>query len=105
MEQWVFGMADASQNSAVGCMELVPQGDATTLLPIIQQHVLPGTTIWSDQWAAYNNVGSLPGVARHGVVNLSLYLVNPTTRVNTQKVESYWNRVKTKFKRMIQWRI
>ena len=27
-------------------------------------------------------------------------LVNPTTGVHTQNVESYWNRVKTKFKRM-----
>ena len=88
-------MADTSQTPAVGYMELVQQRDATTLLPIIQQHVLPGTTIWSDQWAAYNNVGSLPGVVGHGVVNHSLHLVDPTTGVNTQTVESYWNRVKT----------
>ena len=101
MKQWVFGMADTSQTPAVGYMELIPQRDTTTLLPIIQQHVLPGTTIWSDQWAVYNNVGSLPGVAGHGVVNHSLHLVDPTTRVNTQTVESYWSRVKTKFKRMM----
>ena len=50
-----------------------------------------------------NYVGSLPGVAGHGVVNYSLHLVDPTTGVNTQKVESYWpwNSVKTKFKRMM----
>ena len=97
-EQWVF---DTSQTPAVGYMELVPQRDAITLLPIIQHHVLPGTTVWSDQQAAYNNVGSLPGVAGHGVVNHSLHLVDLTTGVNTQKVESNWNRVKTKFKRMM----
>ena len=68
---------------------------------IIQQHVLPGTTIWSDQWAAYNNVGSLPGIAEHGVVNHLLHFVDSATGVNTQTVESYWNRVKTKFKRMM----
>ena len=61
-------MADTPQTPAIGYMELVPQRDATTLLPVIQQHVFPGTTIWSDQWATYNNVGSLPGVAGHGVV-------------------------------------
>ena len=93
-------MVDTSQTPAVGYMELVPRRDAATLLPIIQQHVLPGTTIWSDQWAAYNNVSSLPGVAGHGVVNHSLHFVNPSTGVNTQTVASYWNRVKTKFKRM-----
>ena len=93
-------MVDTSQTPAVGYMELVPRRDAATLLPIIQQHVLPGTTIWSDQWAAYNNVSSLPGVAGHGVVNHSLHFVNPSTGVNTQTVESYWNRVKTKIKQM-----
>ena len=74
---------------AVGYMELVPQRDATTLLPSLQQHVLPGTTIiWSDQWAAYNNVGSLPGVAGHGVVNHLFHFVDPTTGVNTQTVRA-----------------
>ena len=81
-------------------MELVPRRDAATLLPIIQQHTLPGTTIWSDEWAAYNRVATLPGIAGHGVVNHSLHFVDPATGVNTQSVESYWNRVKTKFKRM-----
>ena len=99
-ENWVFGLADTSQKPAVGYMELVPRRDAATLLPIIQQHVLPGTTIWSDEWAAYNRVASIPGVAVHGVVNHSIRFVDPTTGVNTQTVESYWNRVKTKFKRM-----
>ena len=42
----------------------------------------------------------LSAVSGHGVVNHSLHFVDPTTGVNTQTVESYWNRVKTKFKRM-----
>ena len=81
-------------------MELVPRRDAATLLPIIQQHTLPGTTIWSDDWAAYNRISTLPGITGHEVINHSLHFVTPTTGVNTQTVESYWNRVKTKFKRM-----
>ena len=100
-ESWVFGLADTSQTLALGYMEIVPRRDAATLLPIIQQHVLPGTTIWSDEWAAYNRVAAIPGVAGHGVVNHSLHFVDPVTGVNTQTVESYWNRVKTKFKRML----
>ena len=36
----------------------------------------------------------------YGVVNRSISFVEPTTGVFTQNVESYWNRVKTKLKRM-----
>lgn len=94
-------MVDVSQSPAVGYMEIVGQTrTAATLLPIIQRHTKPNTTIHSDQWAAYNNVGSLPTVSSHATVNHSLHFVDPVTGVHTQNVESYWNRVKTKLKRM-----
>ena len=81
-------------------MEVVPHRDANTLLPLITAHVAPGTIIHSDKWAAYNQVQRLPNVSSHEVVNHSVNFVEPTTGVNTQNVESYWNRVKTKLKRM-----
>ena len=81
-------------------MEVVPSRDANTLLPIIQAHTAPGTTTHSNQWRAYNSVSSLPGVTAHRVVNHSLHFLDPGTGVHTQTVESYWNRVKTKLKRM-----
>ena len=59
-----------------------------------------GTIVNSDLWAAYNHVQQLPPVAQHQTVNHSLNVVDPTTRVQTQNVESYWNQVKGKFKRM-----
>ena len=100
-EQWVFGLVDTTQTPALGYMELVQRRDAATLLPIIQQHTLPGTTIWSDDWAAYRRVASLPGVSSHEVVNHSLNFIDSITGVQTQAVESYWNRVKRKFKKMM----
>ena len=99
-EIWVFGMVDVSQQPAMGYMEIVQQRDAPTLLPIIQAHTQAGTTIHSDQWAAYRNVRTLPGIASHQTVNHSLEFVNPVTGTHTQNIESYWNRVKGKLKRM-----
>ena len=50
--------------------------------------------------AAYNRVQHLPPVAQHQTVNHSIEFVNSATGVHTQNIESYWNRVKTKIKRM-----
>ena len=99
-EIWVFGLVDTSRTPALGYMEIVSDGSAATLLPIIQAHVAPDTIIHSDQWAAYNSVPSLPNVGSYSAVNHSLHFVDPATGTHTQNVESYWNRVKTKFKRM-----
>ena len=91
-------MVDTSLTPALGVMQLVAQRDAATLLPIIQQHVRPGTIVWSDMWAAYNRVQHLPPVAQHQTVNHSIEFVNSATGVHTQNIEPYWNRVKTKKK-------
>ena len=72
---------------------------AHTLLPVMQRHLRPGTILYSDLWAAYN-IQQLPPVAQHDIVNHSLNFVYPVTGVHMQNVESYWNRVETKFKRM-----
>ena len=81
-------------------MEIVPQRDVATLLSFINAHVALGTIIPSDEWAAYNRVQKLSNVSSHGVVNHSINFVEPTTGVQMQNAESYWNRVKTKLKRM-----
>lgn len=93
-------MVDTSHTPALGYVEVVQQRDAATLLPIIQQHTKPGTEVWSDQWAAYNTVSTLPTVSRHRTVNHSLHFKDPATGVHTNHIESYWDRIKTKIKRM-----
>ena len=81
-------------------MEIIHQRNAAALLPIIEAHTVPGTIIHSDEWAAYRRVGGIPGVAGHSTVNHSLNFVDPGTGTHTQNVESYWQRVKGKLKRM-----
>ena len=97
---WVFGMVDVSHKPALGYLEIVPQRDAATLLPIIQAHSNPETEIWSDEWRAYSQVPSLPNITTHRTVNHSLHFKDPVTGVHTNHIESYWNRVKVKLKRM-----
>ena len=99
-DAWVFGIVDTSHTPALGFMQLVQTRDAATLLPIIRNHVAPGTIVHSDQWRAYNRVANLQPVATHQTVNHSVNFVDPMTGVHTQHVESYWNRVKVKLKRM-----
>ena len=55
---WVFGLyerATADQPKRVLFFK-VDSRDAVTLLNIIYNHVLLGTTIHSDCWAAYNRI-------------------------------------------------
>ena len=93
-------MVDTSHQPALGYMEIVNKRDAATLLPIIQAHVAPGTTIHSDEWAAYRRISALPGIAGHSTVNHSLNFIDPVTGTHTQNIESYWNRAKGKLKQM-----
>ena len=98
-EIWVLGMVDVSQSPALGFFKVVPQRNAAILLPIIQQHVAPGTVVHTDQWASYNQVGNLPNVAAHATVNHSVQFGTPSG-VHTQNIECYWIRAKMKPKRM-----
>ena len=99
---WVFGMCDTSQSPALGVMCIVPNRTHSTLLPILQQHLRPGNLVHSDQWRAYYScVQQLQPVAQHQTVNHSLNFVDPTTGIHTQNVESYWSRVKRKFRALM----
>ena len=79
-------MVDVSHSPALGYVQVVHQRDAATLLPIIQQHTKPNTEVHSDEWAAYNNVASLPNVSTHKTVNHSLHFKDPLTGVQHRKL-------------------
>ena len=67
---WVIGMVECNTNMCI--MVAVEDCDAATLLPIIAQHVLPGTHIITDSWQAYYQL-SQP----YDIVNHRLHFVNP----------------------------
>ena len=69
----------------------MPDRTADTLVTIIRDWIEPGTTIISDQWAAYHNLDS------HGYthrVNHSFQFVDPVTKAHTNTIESTWRTVK-----------
>jgi hypothetical protein len=87
----VFGGYD--QLSKEGFLCTVPNRTRNTLLPIIREHILPGTTIVSDEARVYSslcNEGYL-----HQTVNHSIgQWVNVATGATTNHVEAFWGRAK-----------
>lgn len=99
--RWVFGLYDTELKA--GYLKAVEDRSRDTLLPIIQEHVLPVTEIHSDQWRAYVNViGALPMIPPyiHFTVNHGQNIVDPVTVTHTNNVECMWKNCKRKFKAM-----
>ncbi|XP_046663007.1 uncharacterized protein LOC124355897 [Homalodisca vitripennis] len=93
--QWVFGGIE--RQSRESFLVPVDQRDRDTLLDIIQQWVLPGTTIVSDCWRAYNCLGD-EGF-RHLTVNHSINFVDPNTGAHTNTIERHWREVRANIPR------
>ncbi|KAI6654009.1 hypothetical protein LOD99_11462 [Oopsacas minuta] len=93
--QWIFVMFETGTNKAV--VVVVPDRTTVTLLPIIQQYILPGTTIHSDEWASYAILQYTTYV--HHTVNHSQNLVDPHTGVHTQGIEISWGSVKKRLRK------
>ncbi|KAJ8980947.1 hypothetical protein NQ317_001210, partial [Molorchus minor] len=52
--QWIFGRIEKGFSK----LFIVPveNRDASTLVPLIKKHILPGSTIMSDCWRSYRNL-------------------------------------------------
>lgn len=95
--QWVLGMVQlqvgppgTQRRGGSVRLEVCPSNrrDASTLLGIIKKHGRPGTTVMTDEWAAYR---ALPTLGyQHLTVNHSQNFVDPSTWANTQTIESTW---------------
>ena len=91
---WVFGLVERTLERRL-VVKVVEKRDAATLLPIIRGCVLPGSTVLTDCWRAYNGIESELGL-EHGTVNHSVNYVDPLTLNHTNTIEGTWNGLKMK---------
>lgn len=94
-QQWVFG--GVKVGSAKCFMVPVARRNKETLLPLIRQYIAPGSTIVSDEWAAYQDSDHDPNYT-HLTVNHSQHFVDPITGACTNHIESTWQKAKQKHK-------
>ncbi|ESN96922.1 hypothetical protein HELRODRAFT_85927 [Helobdella robusta] len=60
--------------------------------------IILGTTVWTDQWTAYNRITALTGLA-HQTINHSITF-RAVNGMHTNGVENLWQCAKQKFKKM-----
>ena len=83
-QQWVFG--GICRETRECFMYTAPDRSAATLLPIIAQSILPGSTVMPDLWAAHGGIGAMR--FQHHTVNHTLNFVDPVTGTHTQNVKN-----------------
>jgi transposase-like protein len=88
---WVLGLYQRG-TAKLRAIVLTQDRSAASLLPLIQRHVLPGTTIMTDEWRAYRGLPALGYT--HLRVNHSTNFVDPLTGAHTQNIESQWRPMK-----------
>ena len=93
VDLWVFGGVDTVTKRAF--VHIVNNRTRATLLPIIQQLIIPGSIIWSDTWAPYFTLQQHG--YQHQMVNHTEEFVRPDG-VHTQEIESLWNQIKAEIK-------
>ncbi|VDK43815.1 unnamed protein product [Anisakis simplex] len=89
-EQLIFFGVDVESGDCF--LVRVSDRSAATLLPIIQEHILPGTTVVSDDWATYRQLQSVQSP------NSMFNFVNPETYACMNRNESLWHKFKSSHK-------
>ncbi|CAF0819268.1 unnamed protein product [Brachionus calyciflorus] len=74
---WTFGLLERRDGTTNGkvYLEVVPNREAQTLLAIIYEKVLSGTTIMSDCWSSYEKISRLRDY-QHLTVNHTYYFMD-----------------------------
>ena len=85
----VVGLVERKGNAVV---EVQPDSKASTIVPMIQEHVHPyDATIYTDEHGAYNHLSSL-GYAHETVVHSAKQYV--AGRAHTNNIEGFWSNTK-----------
>lgn len=94
---WAITMVDTSVTPAKGFAQVVPDRSSSTLIPIIKNIVRSGTTIYTDEWKAYDPLANDTSYD-HKKITHKYNFVDPLTGVHTQNVESFNNKIKMDIK-------
>lgn len=93
---WVVGGIERTMEKKVFIVA-VQNRSAVTLTSIIQNHVHPGSILYTDLWRGYNTISNDDNY-QHETVNHSLSFVNPDNGVHTNTIEGFWNGLKLNIK-------
>ena len=89
--KWIFGGRETYDKTKI-FMVPVENRKASTLIPIIQRWIAPGSIIHSDCWKAYNKLSQVGYT--HVTVNHSKEFVNIYNAACTNRIESEWRHAK-----------
>ena len=95
LDMWLFTMIERRRQIFV-CV-IVPDRSADTLLPLIRQHIEPGTIIYSDEWRSYLSIQNIG--YHHDSVNHSVTFVREDG-VHTNNIEGVHSLLKADLKIM-----
>ena len=73
---------------------VVADRTAHTLIANIRRYIRPGSIIYTDCWAAYNDLDSLDAGFQYGSVNHTYNYVDPLSNVHINTIEGTWNGIK-----------
>lgn len=85
----VFGMVERGGRVRA---QVVPDVKAKTLLPKIEERILPDAMVYTDDLRSYNKLTSMGFV--HGVVNHSAGVYVTGEDIHTNTVEGFWSQLK-----------
>ena len=84
-------VAGMVQRGGPAVVKVVPNVKARTLLPMIQEHVPTGQTVYTDEMLSYNRLSSLGYMHETVQYSAKQYVVG---RVHTNNIEGMWSNVK-----------